>query len=83
MTVYSKAATTTFERRYGLDSSTSSTISLCYNGAAVFGLIFTAIYGNRLHRPKALGLGGLLVALGIVLKIRIGSLTSNAGGWSM
>ena len=69
MTVYSKAATTTFERRYGLDSSTSSTISLCYNGAAVFGLIFTAIYGNRLHRPKALGLGGLLVALGIVLKI--------------
>ena len=67
VTVYSKAATTTFERRYGLPSTISSYISLCYNAAGVVGLLFTSLYGNRMHRPRMLGIGGLMVAAGAVL----------------
>ena len=67
--MYSKAATTTFERRYGLPSTTSSTISICYNGAGIIGLIFTSIYGNRINRPKALGVGGLLVGVGAFIAV--------------
>ena len=67
--MYSKAATTTFERRYGLPSTASATISLCYNAAGVVGLIFTGIYGNRMHKPKALGVGGILVAIGAFVAV--------------
>lgn len=64
VTVYSKVATTTFERRYGLPSSISGSISIFYNVSAAFGLIFFSVYGSSLHRPKFLAIGGLLVSLG-------------------
>ena len=52
------------KRRYGLSSTFSSTISLVYNASSIFGLVFTTVFGNRIHRPFWLGIGGLMVALG-------------------
>lgn len=64
VTSYSKASTTTFERRYGLSSKFSSTISLFYNVASIGGLVFTSVCGDRLHRPFWLGIGGIMVSIG-------------------
>ena len=39
-------------------------ISVAYNLSSIVGLVITTIYGSQLHRPRLLGLGGLLVGLG-------------------